>query len=173
MIIWVLGLLLFIDAIPREVRNVKPVEAAIVLTGGSKRIETGVYLLNEQYVGKLFITGVNNTQTLTLLKEMYDFDDAEVGVNATSTRGNAIEAKEWIENNDIKTIFLVTANYHMPRSMLEFKSRIHGVAINSYPVFPEKFNIDRWWFDENTAFLVFSEYNKFLYALTLIILHQN
>ena len=171
-IIWCLGFLLFIDAIPKEKKEGDYAEAAVVLTGGSKRIEEGVYLLNEQYVGKLFITGVNNKQTLPVLKEIYDFDVADIGTNATSTRGNAIEAREWIEQNNVTTILLVTANYHMPRSMLEFRSRISGVKITPHPVFPEKFYVDRWWFDKHTAFLVVSEYNKFMYALALIMLHQ-
>ena len=47
-----------------------------------------------------------------------------------NTNGNAIEAKQWIEQNGIKTITLVTANYHMPRSLLEFKKALPNTYLH-------------------------------------------
>ncbi len=58
----------------------------------------------------------------------------------------------------------MTAAYHMPRSMLEFRQAMPDMRIVSNPVFPGHVKQDEWWAWPGTATLFISEYNKFLMA---------
>ncbi len=59
---------------------------------------------------------------------------------------------------------LVTAAYHMPRSLLEFRYAMPNVLIIPHPVFPSHVKQDRWWAYPGTAMLLMSEYNKLIFA---------
>jgi len=59
---------------------------------------------------------------------------------------------------------LVTAAYHMPRSLLEMHDIMPEVKIVPHPVFPDHVKQDEWWAWPGTAALTASEYNKFLIA---------
>ena len=60
---------------------------------------------------------------------------------------------------------LVTASYHMPRSLLEFSRAMPEVHIIPHPVFPERVKQERWWAWPGTASLIVAEYQKYLLAL--------
>jgi uncharacterized SAM-binding protein YcdF (DUF218 family) len=62
------------------------------------------------------------------------------------------------------SLTLVTATYHMPRSLAEFHHALPEARIVPYPVFPENFKRDAWWRWPGSAALVLAEYHKF--ALT-------
>jgi uncharacterized SAM-binding protein YcdF (DUF218 family) len=164
------GLILFINKISNyDIQDTNTAQAAIVLTGGDKRIEEGVRVLKQKLVARLFITGVDykvrHKREIPYIDELHKMDNIEIGKEATTTTENAIEAKDWIVKNQIKTAKIVTANYHMPRSILEFRYRIHDVEFNAHPVFPEKFDSNQWWHDKNTVLLVLKEYTKYIYVL--------
>ena len=57
---------------------------------------------------------------------------------------------------------LVTAGYHMLRSLREFSRVMPGVEVVPYPVFPETVHLDNWWQWPGTTALLFDEYVKFL-----------
>ena len=169
-VIWFIGLLFFVSKIPEHGNQDNNVaEAAIVLTGGEKRILEGVTLLQQHVVTKLFITGVDykvrHKKEIPFLDDLHKMDNIEIGKEATNTTGNALEARDWIRKNNIHTIKIVTANYHMPRSILEFSYRVPDVKIETHPVFPDKFDIKKWWYDQNTLMLVLKEYTKYIYVL--------
>jgi uncharacterized SAM-binding protein YcdF (DUF218 family) len=52
----------------------------------------------------------------------------------------------------------------MPRAFLEFKYRMPNLKILTYPITPEKHNINMWLSSFQTFSLIFSEYCKFLFA---------
>ena len=60
---------------------------------------------------------------------------------------------------------LVTAGYHMPRSLLEFRRALPGVRIVPHPVFPERVRQADWWAFPGTAWLIVGEYVKYLGAI--------
>ena len=70
----------------------------------------------------------------------------------------------WVKENKIKSIYLVTSNYHMPRSMAEFSYYNPKLEIVAYPVFSDKVS-KKWWKSWRTFTLLAGEYNKFLYVL--------
>jgi uncharacterized SAM-binding protein YcdF (DUF218 family) len=70
-----------------------------------------------------------------------------------------------MRDQGFKSLRLVTANYHMPRSLLEFRHAMPDLEIVPHPVFPENFKQDEWWLWSRSASLVASEYSKYLIAL--------
>jgi len=172
-LLWFIGLMYFISLVPITQTDKGDVitDAAIVLTGGNKRIEEGFHVLRQKKSKLMFITGVDKAVSKKQIINLYgnsggvDSNKVEIGKDAKSTRGNAIEAKAWIEKNNIKTITLVTANYHMPRSLLEFKHALPDIKIIAHPVFPDKFKIMELWNNPGSVLLLVKEYNRTLSIL--------
>ncbi len=179
---WLVGLSWFYNKIPKDIKgNVyQTTDAVVVLTGGSARIDSGILLLKKGLGKKLFISGVgkgvkfrdllvNSGYTEDQISDVMNYgQDIILGRKATNTRENAEEAGEWIKKNGIKSIYLVTANYHMPRAEFEFNRKIRNTEILIYPAFPEDFKVNKWLVDLNSTLLILSEYNKFVAALLRI-----
>ncbi len=167
--VWLAGFLVFADIINSySAAKDEPTEAIIALTGGRNRIAEAVRLLNQGKAEKLFISGVNKATDLKAIQERQalkiDTDrEIALGTEATNTVENAIETKEWLEKNHIKSIRLVTSNYHIPRSIIEFKVHNPALKIIIHPVYSEKVD-KKWWKSWHTFSLIFLEYNKFLYV---------
>ena len=166
---WGFGFSRFAASIPQQPVSVtERVDAIVVLTGGSGRLEAGLDLLSDGAAERLFVSGVyQGIDVVTLLQMFRDNPQeletrVEIG-NATNTRGNAVETAVWSKFTGVRSIRLVTAAYHMPRSMLEFQHAIPNVSLYPHPVFPEHVKSD-WWMWPGSAELVFKEYNKYLLA---------
>ena len=170
LILWILGLFQFVNSIPNRVfDNLKYTDAIVVLTGGSLRLGKALDLLSMGVSKQLFISGVYQgvdvRELLKVLKREPRQLENQISIGiASDTRGNAFETKAWIKNRDIQSLRLVTANYHMPRSLYEFKFVMPNVKLIAHPVFPDKVKRERWWAWPGTASLLISEYNKFLFA---------
>lgn len=143
-------------------------DAIVVLTGGNKRIETGLALYAEGLAPTLFITGVHDLVTkadiVSSWKGKNKLPDCCIvlGHKALTTFDNALEAQEWINKNHITSIRLVTSDYHVARALLEFERSIpKDIKIIVHPVKEEEKPLEtaRFWV------IVFSEYNKILYRL--------
>jgi uncharacterized SAM-binding protein YcdF (DUF218 family) len=59
---------------------------------------------------------------------------------------------------------LVTANYHMPRSLLLFHANLPDINIIPHPVSPESVHLSEWWKHPGTVDLLAMEYDKYLFA---------
>jgi uncharacterized SAM-binding protein YcdF (DUF218 family) len=170
-IAWSVGFLAFVSAIPESVDdpNAKT-DAIVVLTGGTGRLEEGITLLSEKRAQKLFVSGVYEGVDVRQLLEISRKAPEELtccialGYAADSTLGNATETAEWLADERFKSIRLVTANYHMPRSLAEFRHVMPGVRIVPHAVFPPQFKRDEWWQWPGTAQLILIEYLKYLAA---------
>ena len=143
-------------------------DAIVVLTGGRNRIGEAVRLLNDGLARQLLISGVSKGTSLDILKKRKDINittDREITLeeNSTNTVENAIEAAAWVRKNKIRSIRLVTSNYHLPRSMAEFRANNGDLIILAHPVYSEKVAV-RWWKNWRSFFLIAGEYNKFLYV---------
>ena len=91
-----------------------------------------------------------------------DNSKIDIGHNAFNTEGNAKETSAWVKQNDIKSIRLVTSNYHINRSIIEFYKQDPNLTIVAHPVYSEKIE-KKWWTSWQTFSLISKEYNKFLY----------
>jgi uncharacterized SAM-binding protein YcdF (DUF218 family) len=178
LLIWVIGLIAFVTRIPRNSdTELAATDAAVVLTGGSDRLEAGLELLAAGHAKKLLISGVNKDVDIATLLASLEPDEVPkltpetiacciaLGYSAEDTRGNALETANWMRQQRFKSIRLITAAYHMPRSMLEFHRAMPGVQVLPYPVFPRQVRQEGWWRWPGTTNLLVREYNKYLVAL--------
>jgi uncharacterized SAM-binding protein YcdF (DUF218 family) len=167
---WLGGLLWFATPPSGETQQAAT-DAIVVLTGGSLRLQSGIDLLREGKGRKLFISGVN---------QQVDLDDLlgvsghapdwalcciVLGHEADNTFGNAQETAQWMHGQGFRSLRLVTAWYHMPRSLLEFDRAMPEIDIVAHPVFPDQVKQERWWAWRGTAALLVNEYVKYLGAL--------
>ena len=88
-----------------------------------------------------------------------------LGHGADDTVGNARETARWMAQEGYRSLRLVTANYHMRRSLLEFRRAMPGVEIVPHPVFPGHVKQRNWWRWPGSASLNIGEYSKYLIAL--------
>lgn len=168
---WLAGLFVFADTIPRQAQQSREkTDAIVVLTGGSLRLEEGLALLSAQLGKKLFVSGVHrgvDVQQLIdrSLRSPEIIDCCIVlGYAADHTAGNARETADWMARQGYASLRLVTASYHMPRSLAEFRNAMPSIEIIPHPVFPENVKLDEWWRWPGTAILIVGEYNKYLVA---------
>ena len=170
-IVWFSGFCLF----NRKINSYVPdyttkTDAIVALTGGKNRIAESIKILNDGLSDKLFISGVSEKNTIKDIEQatkISAIDESKItlGKKAHNTIENASEAFEWIQNNNIEYIRLVTSYYHIPRSLQEFK--LYGLRkkILPHPVYSQ--NVPReWWKNWGTFKLIASEYNK--YAIVYI-----
>jgi uncharacterized SAM-binding protein YcdF (DUF218 family) len=168
--LWLAGLVRFADSIPRTIDEPnRRTDAIIVLTGGSGRLEQGLNLLAQDMGEQLFVSGVYQGVDVKTLFKMFQHNPEEletrVGIGtATNTTGNATETADWIAEQGFNTMRLVTASYHMPRSLLEFHHAMPDADVVAHPVFPEHVKVEKWWAWRGTAELIAGEYNKFMLA---------
>jgi uncharacterized SAM-binding protein YcdF (DUF218 family) len=171
--IWAIGLVRFAATLPGGVADDHTrTDAIVVLTGGSDRLATGLHLLEEDFAPRLLISGVAEAVTTDRLLEQLAMQGfpAELrpriflGRRATSTVQNAQETADWCREEGIRSIRLVTAAYHMKRSLLEFKQLMPGLQIVPHPVFPNAVKQGQWWKYPGTLLLMTREYTKFVIA---------
>jgi len=166
---WLGGLILFAADIPNRLEDeTTHTDAIVVLTGGSERLETGLALLRQGLADKLFVSGVyRGVDVGELLRQSKQSPDPlecciVLGHSADNTVGNAAETAAWIRQEGFHSLRLVTGNYHMRRSLAEFRAALPDCTIIPHPVFPDAVKRDRWWLWPGTAHLIVGEYSKFL-----------
>lgn len=166
--LWFIGLVWFSVAV-MTIAPADPAlktDAIIVLTGGQNRIPEGLKLLNGRKAEKLLISGVNNQVKVSEILALEKANPAlaccvTLGYQALDTKGNASETLAWVRENNIRSLRLVTANYHILRAGVEFHNVMPDIKILHHPVEPPDFKL--W--AGNTWKLMFTEYNKLLLSL--------
>ncbi|OPZ77200.1 MAG: hypothetical protein BWY78_01107 [Alphaproteobacteria bacterium ADurb.Bin438] len=143
-------------------------DAIIVLTGGIGRIEKAIELMTSTNSDVLFISGVNENVSLSLLKDANNIKDEinekiKIGYFAKNTYQNASEISSFALKNNLKNIMVVTSYYHMPRSLVELSFLNSEIKITPYKVFNEDTN-NYWWEDFYSSKLIITEYLKYIVA---------
>ena len=157
LLLYVLGYALFAVMLPRPAHE-RPTDAIVVLTGGAKRIERGLALMEKRLARRMLVSGVARTVRPEELAAQYRADEAlfrccvDLGRESVDTRSNAEEVARWMERNKFRTMRLVTTDWHMPRARFELSRRLGGGievvgdAVESNPSFGQ----------------LFTDYNKYL-----------
>jgi uncharacterized SAM-binding protein YcdF (DUF218 family) len=182
--LWIYGFLGFIDDIealrePGIQSGLQPSDAIVVLTGGSERVTTGIELLESGAGKKLFISGVHRKLSLESLLGAQSVPAnlrsccITLGYQAGDTVGNAEETREWMTIQEYHSLRLVTANYHMPRSLLLFHTIMPDIAIIPHPVTPDSVKLYEWWVHPGTVDLLTTEYGKYLVAQLKILINKD
>ena len=165
--LWVIGLIFFTHIIPSSPNPpLQNTDGIVVFTGGKTRLKVALSLFEEEKGKFLLISGVNPGSRLSdVVGNIPQTSHITLGYNALDTVGNAEETLAWVRNNSLKSIRLITSNYHMPRSLFELRRLLPDVLIVSYPVVGNSFLRKKWWLEPETLKLVIQEYHKFIFAL--------
>lgn len=161
------GFFLYAFSLPKTPESVDKADAIVALTGGDARLDAAVNLLEHGKAKRLLISGVHPSTTKAVLKKLAHggrrFDCcADLGFSAANTRGNAEEAADWMTTHHFRSLILVTARYHMPRSLAEFGADMPKTRIVPYPVDPNSIDLDGWWHNGRALRVLHAEYAKFL-----------
>ena len=170
--LYLAGFVVFVTSLPKTPHDLHHVEGVIALTGGDTRLDVAGTLFEEGVGKRLLISGVHPQTTKAELKKLTHgktrFDCCtDLGYAAEDTRGNAEEAAAWARFHHYRKLLIVTARYHMPRSLSEFRSVMPDAAIVPYPVDPESIHLEGWWHDGRALRVLHGEYAKYL-AVTLL-----
>ena len=95
-----------------------------------------------------------------------------LGYSADSTIGNAYETADWMRDQGFRSLRVVTANYHMRRSLLELSMAMPDMELVPHPVVAPTVHLDEWWLWPGTANLLVNEYNKLLVASLRWLVHR-
>lgn len=169
--IYVAGFLLFVATLPVRPTQKLKADGIVALTGGDARVDAAVALFEGGTGKRLLISGVNKASSKEELKQIASggrrFDCcADIGYAAEDTYGNAEEAAAWTAQHRYKSLIVVTASYHMPRSLRLFHAMMPGVKLIAYPVEPAGVNMAAWW-RPGTLHLLHNEYLKYVASFVM------
>ncbi|MGA7710443.1 MAG: YdcF family protein [Rhizomicrobium sp.] len=171
-VLYAAGFVVFVTSLPRTPHDLRHIQGVVALTGGDTRLDAAVALFEKGVGERLLISGVNPQTSREDLKKRVKggarFDCcADLGYAAEDTHGNAREAASWAQFHHYRRILLVTARYHMPRSLSEFQLAMPNGTIIPYPVDPESIHLEEWWHDARALLVLHGEYAKYL-AVTVL-----
>jgi len=143
------------DPAPRDAAKT---DAAIVLTGGTGRIEHAVGVLQTGRAKRLLVAGADPSVTkrdlARLVAGKQRFVRCCVDLESTSvdTRTNAEEAERWLAKHKYRSVRLITNDWHMRRARYEFRQMLDS----RYTVVPDAVR------SEPSFLTLFGEYNKYV-----------
>lgn len=133
-------------------------DAAVVLTGGSGRIEHAIDVLRQHQAGRLLISGADPSVTKADLAHRIPGSGdllkccVDLGSESVDTRTNAEETGRWLAKHRFHSIRLITSDWHMRRARYEFRKALGG----KYVIVPDAVRT------EPSFWLLFGEYNKYV-----------
>lgn len=175
-LLWAAGFIMFAGTIANmtEPKIINQTDTIIALTGGTNRVTRALDLLADKKSPRLLISGVNKDVKLPELLALWKYDQKDLpdccidlGFNAGNTLENAIEARDWARRYNANSIRLITANYHMPRSLLEFHHAMPEATITPHAVIPTGLSArsEKFWR------ICFIEYHKFLLSFIRVLFY--
>lgn len=157
-LLYALGFILFGVTLGRPAEAGARTDAAVVITGGTGRIEHAMKVLERGKAKRVLIAGAD---PLVTKKDLVDRFGAkgrlvrccvDLGSESVDTRSNAEEAQRWLARHKYKSVRLITSDWHMRRAAYEFRRVLGGRyevvrdAVRTEPGFAT----------------LFAEYNKYL-----------
>ncbi len=175
LIVWGVGLVAFASRVAHSTPAAPPPKAQglVVLTGmSSQRIEAGMHLLRQGEARRMLVSGVNRGATRADIRRVaravaapiYDCC-VDLGFEAEDTIGNAHETADWVKARGYDNLIVVTADYHMPRALLELHSALPDTILIPYPVATPELNARAWWRNQHDARRMVLEYTKYVVIL--------
>lgn len=159
LLLYALGFVLFAFTLGKPApASIERTDAAIVLTGGSGRIEQAIDVLREGKAGRLLVAGADPAVTKRDLAARIPHSSkllkccVDLGSESVDTRSNAEEAGRWLAKHRFRSIRLITSDWHMRRARYEF-ARVLGTR---YTVVPDAVRT------EPRFLTLFGEYNKYV-----------
>lgn len=139
---WAVGFVIFAATLPKLDQSTpdETADGIIVLTGGGGRLQAGLQLLSEKKGERLLVSGVHpsvaNKDLLQITKAPQQLFDCCVDLDRASidTIDNAEKSADWTTANGYKSVYLVTADYHMRRSLLLMQDALPDCKVIPHPV---------------------------------------
>ena len=126
-VLWALGFLWFAMALPVGT-TIASVFCAPAGCGG--RIQRGLELLHKGAARQMLVTGVDEEVRPNEFAVEYSVPArtmaccVTLGFAALDTRGNARETAEWVAQRKVRSLRLVTSDWHMRRAALELEDKL-------------------------------------------------
>ena len=160
-----------------ESDKLEKADAIAVFSGDSgARTERAVELLKEGYADYLILSGGKVYDDVTMSELMKNHaiklgvDESKIFIDdeASTTNENAEFTTNIIEENNFKSVIVVTSDYHTRRSKLAMEKALENTLIDGEevevtvtPSKEEKFTT-KWWRSGNSVLMVISEYLKLM-----------
>jgi len=156
---YALGFVLFAVTLGKPASNKAAItDAAVVITGGSGRIEHGVEVVRLHKAKRLLVAGADPSVTKAdLIRRLGGSKRlvnccVDLGSESVDTRSNAEEAARWLAKHHYSSLRLITSDWHMRRARYEFR-RVLG---RDYKLVADAVRTE-------PGFLtLFAEYNKYV-----------
>ena len=158
-LIYALGFLFFALTLGKPApADAGTTDAAVVLTGGSGRLEHSIAVLKDGRAKRLLVAGADPSVTKADIARRLGGSRrliqccVDLGSESVDTRSNAEEASRWLARHNFRSVRLITSAWHMRRARYEFRKvlgsqyRIVTDAVRSEPSF----------------ITLFGEYNKYV-----------
>lgn len=161
LIAWFLGFVLFAVSLPQPVGNAGT-DGVVVLTGGKGRIDRGLEVLRQGWARRLLVSGVGREVKPREFAAEYAINApllaccVTLGYKAVDTRSNGTETADWVKDGRIRSLRLVTSDWHMRRAALELRRSLPGDIVVVEDAVATQPNL--W--------ILFLEYHKWLARLT-------
>ena len=159
LLVYALGFVLFAFTLGKPASiSAGRTDAAVVLTGGSGRIEHAVAVVRQGKARRLLVAGADPSVTKRDIARRLGGNRqliaccVDLGSESVDTRSNAEEAARWLDARRYRSVRLITSDWHMRRAAYEFrkvlKDRVEVVTdgVRSEPSF----------------LTLFGEYNKYV-----------
>ncbi|MDR3180125.1 MAG: YdcF family protein [Holosporaceae bacterium] len=161
--LWFLGFSYFLHQVYRGSRSHQQdfSDNMAILTGEKNRIPDAMFFM-ASYCGQkqknVLISGVGRLVEVqdVLGNKIYENMNFTLGKHAKNTRENAKEIIEWMRNNNMTEVTVITSDYHMPRSLLELKHLDPHIKVYKYCVISKR----------NLKFIFYclKEFHKIIFA---------
>jgi uncharacterized SAM-binding protein YcdF (DUF218 family) len=174
LMLWTVGLLAFSARIEKSTPAAEPerAQAIVALTGNAtNRITSAVKLLELGKGTRLLVSGVNpevrpvELQSVSKATRSVYECCVDLGFQAADTKGNAAETAAWARKHGYTRLIVVTADYHMPRALLELRGAMPRAEFVAYPVKTAELDASTWWKTGGSARRMILEYSKYLAVL--------
>jgi uncharacterized SAM-binding protein YcdF (DUF218 family) len=159
LLLYAVGFVLFAFTLGKPApTDAAQVDAAVVLTGGSGRIEHALDVIRDHQAKRLLVAGADPAVTKGDLARRIRGSSkllkccVDLGSESVDTRSNAEEAHRWLTKHDYRSVRLITSDWHMRRARYEFQK----VLGSRYKITTDAVRI------EPSFLTLFGEYNKYV-----------
>jgi uncharacterized SAM-binding protein YcdF (DUF218 family) len=135
-LLWLAGFVWFAIWLPQPADVSVRSDAVVVLTGGAGRIGRGVEVLQRGWAKKMLVSGVDREVRRREFEAEHRVPPAlmtccvTLGFQSVDTRSNASETSQWITANRMRSVRLVTTDWHMRRAAWELEASLpEGVSL--------------------------------------------
>ncbi|HZC38054.1 MAG TPA: YdcF family protein [Sphingomicrobium sp.] len=158
-LVYGLGFVLFAFTLGKPApANAPATDAAVVLTGGSGRIEHAIDVIRDGKARRLLVDGADPSVTKADIARRLGGSSklinccVDLGSESVDTRSNAEEAGRWLARHQFYSVRLITSDWHMRRARYEFEKVLGSKYLLVTDGVPT----------EPSFLTLFGEYNKLL-----------